>query len=274
MCLACHTQEEIAEACGVSRVTVTEKLDVLSKLSAHEKATKLAANFDDDFAPSIEVNQHNELIDGYHRWTAHKLAEVENINVKVTTTVSDNEFLGLAIERNSIHGLQLSHSDKQRMARQLYLAKTHDRAALQKLLSVSAALLSNWLSDIDQAEREERNRKIQELYLACYTAEENSERINEGQKLVEKETKAFLLSSDLKKIGKPSFSEDDFAPPIYNVWAFAKKTNEVSHFGNSEQRIVENLLWLYTEPFDIVVDPFGGGGSTIDVCKKRLQFGQ
>lgn len=28
---------------------------------------------------------------------------------------------------------------------------------------------------------------------------------------------------------------------------------------------------MYTEPFDLVVDPFGGGGSTIDVCKQRLR---
>ena len=45
----------------------------------------------------------------------------------------------------------------------------------------------------------------------------------------------------------------DYSPPIYNVWSFAKKSNEVSHFGNSEQRIVDNLLYLYTEPFDIFV---------------------
>jgi DNA modification methylase len=34
---------------------------------------------------------------------------------------------------------------------------------------------------------------------------------------------------------------------------------------------VDNLLYLYTEPFDIVVDPFAGGGATIDICKKRLR---
>ena len=28
--------------------------------------------------PPIEVNQHNEIIDGWHRWTAHKKAEVES----------------------------------------------------------------------------------------------------------------------------------------------------------------------------------------------------
>ncbi len=67
------------------------------------------------------------------------------------------------------------------------------------------------------------------------------------------------------KSPKVNFQEDEFQTPIYNVWAFGKKTNEVSHFGNSEQRIVDNLLYLYTEPFDIVLDPFAGGGSTIDV---------
>jgi len=65
--------------------------------------------------------------------------------------------------------------------------------------------------------------------------------------------------------------QDDFAPPLYDIWSFSKLTNEVEHFGNTEARIVENLLYLYTQPFDVVVDPFAGGGSTIDVCFKRMR---
>jgi len=34
-----------------------------------------------------------------------------------------------------------------------------------------------------------------------------------------------------------NFNDSDFTPPLYNLWTFAKKTNNVSHFGNSEQRI-------------------------------------
>ena len=34
---------------------------------------------------------------------------------------------------------------------------------------------------------------------------------------------------------------------------------------------MDNLLYLYTQPFDVVADPFAGGGSTIDICKKRLR---
>jgi|SRR5579863_3197147 len=77
--------------------------------------------------PPIEVNQHNELIDGWHRWTAHKKAKADTIRATVTKTVNDAEFLELAIERNALHGLQLSQADKRNMARQIYHATGRSR---------------------------------------------------------------------------------------------------------------------------------------------------
>jgi DNA modification methylase len=50
----------------------------------------------------------------------------------------------------------------------------------------------------------------------------------------------------------------DFDPPIYNIWKQQDKTIGSSHFGNSEVRWLDNLLYLYTKPFDIVIDPFAG----------------
>ncbi len=40
----------------------------------------------------------------------------------------------------------------------------------------------------------------------------------------------------------------DFEPPIYNIWKQQTKTEGSSHFGNSEVRWVDNLLYLYTAP--------------------------
>ncbi len=118
--------------------------------------------------------------------------------------------------------------------------------------------------------REERKEKIFQMYLACHTQQEIAEAVGLPQQTV---ADSLPKLTDLEKSVKifSSFSDPDFEVPIYNVWTFAKKTNEVSHYGNSEVRIVENLLYLYTDPFDIVFDPFGGGGSTIDVCKKRIR---
>ncbi len=90
-----------------------------------------------DVLPPIEINQHKILIDGFHRWTAHRSAEAETIKAVVTETASDAELLGLAIERNAAHGLQMSGEDKKQMALTLYSAKAYDRAGLQKLLSVT-----------------------------------------------------------------------------------------------------------------------------------------
>lgn len=165
----------------------------------------------------------------------------------------------------------MSQADKKKMAIKLY--STGDRNAerkkeLSQLLSVSVRAVTGWVSDLDQAEREERKAVILDMWQRCYTAEEIGQAVGLSRQSLEKDELPQLLENILK-IAKVQFSESDYAPPIYNVWAFGKKTNETSHFGNTEQRIVDNLLWLYTEPGDIVVDPFGGGGSTLDVCKQR-----
>jgi len=221
--------------------------------------------------PPIEINQRNELIDGWHRWTAHKKLELSDIHVEITTTSSDAELLELAIQRNAIHGRQLSQDDKKEMARKLYLANQdkYSKDNLVKLLSASKSSIYSWLSDIDKAEREKRKKIIREMWMACYTEEEIANIVKVSQDTVNKEV--LQINTDLEKSVKVNFFEEGWTPPIYNVWTFAKKTNDVKHFGNSEQRILDNLLYLYTNPLDIIIDPFGGGGATIDVCKNRMR---
>jgi hypothetical protein len=123
------------------------------------------------------------------------------------------------------------------------------------------------VADLDQAEREARKEKIKELFLQCFTAEEIGKAVGLHKDSANDEVCRF--SENIPKSVKVTFSEESWKAPIYNVWAFGKKTNKTGHFGNTEQRIVENLLWAYTDPLDIVIDPFGGGGSTLDVCKER-----
>lgn len=76
---------------------------------------------------------------------------------------------------------------------------------------------------------------------------------------------------DKRLLIKANHMDEHYQPPVYNIWKKQDKTNSVSHFGNSEITWLDHLLYLYTNPFDIVVDPFAGGGSTIDLCKMRLR---
>lgn len=254
--------------------------------------------------PPIEVNQFNEIIDGWHRWTAHKKEGAETIQVTVTKTASDAEFLELAISRNAKHGLQLSLIDKKKMAVRIYglhaFASQRERQEkkvhLAQILSVSIDTIQRWTDRTDKDVKAELRQKAFDLWMSCHTQDEIAEAIGYAQKTVanflkscgfSKEPQVRLITEtddsqdeDEKGLGRFKLTKEqvasadhaiEFDAPIYNVWKQQDKTLASEHFGNSEVRWVDNLLYLYTQPFDIVVDPFAGGGSTIDICKKRLR---
>jgi len=227
--------------------------------------------------PPIEVNQHNELIDGWHRWTAHKKAGKKEIEITTTETRSDAHLLELAIERNAMHGLQLSQEDKKEMARRIYHVtpereRDEKKKQLAKILSVSERTVRNWLSRIDKDTKAARDKRIFDMWLACHTQEEIAEVVGCDKATVNRILEDLLQNGKLSDLQHAAASHlTDFDPPIYNIWKQQEKTPGANHYGNSEIRWVDNLLYLYTQPFDVVVDPFAGSGSTIDICKKRFR---
>jgi hypothetical protein len=266
------TIQQQAETINVSDVVFRD--DLYPRLETSARTVQTYAE-DLDVLPPIEVNQQNELIDGWHRWTAHKKAQAETIQVVVTETKSDAELLEKAIERNATHGLQLSQEDKRNMARQIYHAtpereRDAKKAELARILSVGERTVRGWLSRIDKDAKEQRDRRIFEMWMASYTQEEIAEAVGEKKQRVSE-----VICPDLANLPKADKSAaehaTDFEPPIYNIWKQQTKTAGSSHFGNSEVRWVDNLLYLYTNPFDVVVDPFAGGGSTVDICRKRMR---
>ena len=226
-----------------------------------------------DVLPPIEINQRNELIDGYHRWTAHKKKNVADIAVIVTKTVSDADLLKRAITANAKHGLQLSIGDKKRMAVKLYETKESTKEELAELLSVTVRAVSGWVQNIDDARKEEVREKIFSMWLACYTDQEIGDTVEHTQQSINKKIPTLQLLENFPKVVKLSLSyqDADWSPQLYDIWNFKNNANSTKHFGNTHVAIVDNLLYRFTQPFEIVVDPFGGGGSTIDICKKRLR---
>jgi hypothetical protein len=224
-----------------------------------------------DVLPPIEVNQHGILIDGFHRWTAHRKVEAAVIRATVTETVSEQQVYALAIRRNAAHGWQMDEGSKRQAAVRLYGAGTGlSKDDIATTLSVSVRSVNGYLSDIDRDLRERRKQRIFDLWMACATQEEIAADTSLPQQTVTGLLpKLEELPNSVKVMA--AYAEADWQPPVVNVWTYAKKSNEVGHFGNSEQRILDNLLYLYTDPFDIVLDPFAGGGATIDVCRRRLR---
>jgi hypothetical protein len=243
-----------------------------------EKNARTVDQYAEDLTvlPPIEVNQHRELIDGWHRWTAHRKAGADSVPAIVTETTGEAHFLELAIRRNAAHGLQLSLEDKKDMARRIYNGTSEreregKKTALASMLSVDISTVRRWLSRIDKDAKEARDKRIFASWLACRAQQEiaEAEGVSVGTINSTLDSFSFAHLPDSEKAAANHAT--DFQVPIYNVWKQQDKTPGGSHFGNSEVRWVDNLLYLYTDPLDVVVDPFAGSGSTADVCRKRFR---
>jgi DNA modification methylase len=70
-----------------------------------------------------------------------------------------------------------------------------------------------------------------------------------------------------EKRSSAEFGQSPACRQHFDIWQFGQADGESSYFGRMPPQVVENLLWFYTDPGDIVVDPFAGGGTTIEVAK-------
>jgi hypothetical protein len=220
----------------------------------------------------ISVSSDFKLLDGKHRWlgyrTAFETQPDREIRAFVYPATTAHEQFQIAVELNSQHGYQLSDDDKRQCAITMFgMNLSYDTIA--KRLSVGKRKVTDWLSRTVKETKERQAKQIWEMYLACRTQEEIAGAVGLAQQACAQKLQVLQEQFYQNQNGKSAFSDDTFERPIYNVWKTQDKSNAVSHFGNSEQRWLENLLYLYTDPLDIVVDPFAGGGSTIDACKRR-----
>ena len=216
-----------------------------------------------EFLPAIKINQNNILIDGFHRWKAHQLAGVEEISYEVIETESEKELKKLAYQLNSNHGLQLSNDEKRKYAQEMFGDMSVKE--LSTLLGVSEKSINRWTETQAKAQKEDRDRHVVELYLKAWNTQES---IADSVGVLRQTITNIINNAkkrQLSEIGK------NFKPLLYNIWNTPKQDNDRKHFGAFPEVFMENLIHYHTEPLDIVYDPFGGGGTTADVCKRMFR---
>ena len=90
---------------------------------------------------------------------------------------------------------------------------------------------------------------------------------------ISEESKTWELISDLKKIDEKS--EELPLLEATTLWDFPRQSYGKTPKGNNKYPgvtpalLIWNLIWRYTDPGDLVVDPMCGSGTTIDVCKEE-----
>jgi hypothetical protein len=93
---------------------------------------------------------------------------------------------------------------------------------------------------MDKDAKEARNKRIFDLWLACWTQEEIAEELSTPQKSVDDVIKTFSENGKPANLAKSDRAvadhATDFDPPLYNIWKQQEKTRGSNHFGNTETR--------------------------------------
>lgn len=86
------------------------------------------------------------------------------------------------------------------------------------------------------------------------------------------------LIRDVERACRPFLVEPELPPDSrqhFDVWSFQNVAPDLDggrFFGRMPPQVVENLLWFWTEPGQMVVDPFAGSGTTLDVAERMGRF--
>lgn len=214
--------------------------------------------------PPIVVARDGVLVDGYHRWQAHVREGMETVPAVNLGDLTDSEILTESIKRNATHGQQLTSNDKKRMADLLYRRGVRDLTAISALLSIRSSTAQEYVRDARRDEKQAQQTAAWDLWLDCQTQLAISEELDVPQATLSK------WLSDFQSVGKwiePPASRQDF-----DVWRFQMNDRDgggqQSYFGSLAPQIMENLLWFFTEPGDVIVDLFAGSGTAVDVAKR------
>ena len=304
----------------IDQVQFKKEFYTRTESKSPSKVQEYSKSIEDGGFPPILLNHEKFLLDGWHRWMAHKERKLKTIEVEILDT-SEMDIYTIrrkAASANCRHGQPQTIKEIDKLIRDEYRSKLEDldqkgRAELKQEMAIdysrSIAYVRDVTSRIDKDLKTELRETAFNMWMACHSQQEIADEVGYSEPAIREflnllrnrknattgenavssenplltETQEFegeetqdtnslgTYTIDRRLLLKASHIDEHYKAPIYNVWKQQNKSNTVSHFGNSEIIWLDNLLYLYTNPFDIVIDPFAGSGSTIDLCKDRLR---
>lgn len=217
--------------------------------------------------PPIIIARGCVLVDGFHRWQAHRREGAKTIQAEDLGNLTDIEIFRESIRRNSTHGFQLEEKDKERdasiMWEKLAFLDVGERyKELCTLFSVSRSTMERWTKETRKTEKEEKQTKAWDMWLNCVSERQIAETLR-----VDHVTISNWL---VKKRQMTEFHQVPSSLQCFDVWGFehVDKSAGGKIFERMPSQVMENLLWMITDVGSIVVDPMAGSGTTIDVAKR------
>ena len=163
-----------------------------------------------DALPPIEINQHNELIDGWHRVRAAKHANRTEI-AYVVETEDDDDLADKMWAANLRHGVQYTRGQ-----RQTHGLKLHERGLKANVIAtrvgVSASSVYNWTKELRDKEKEERDAEIARLREEGMTQQQIADEVGVRQSTVAEiieNSKTGKIDKEPESVAEPTIEPDE-----------------------------------------------------------------
>ena len=163
-----------------------------------------------DVLPPIEINQHNEVIDGWHRVLAARHANRTEIAYVVVETKDDDDLSDRMWESNLKHGVQYTRDQ-----RQTHGLKLHERGLAAKVVAqrvgVSASSVYSWTKELREKIKEERDSEIQRLRDEGLTQQEIADELEIGRSTVAEivgDSKTGISDNEPESVAEPTIEDD------------------------------------------------------------------
>ena len=255
----------------------------------------------EEFPPVVLEAETNRLLDGKHRLEAHKKAGVADISATWVTVPDDMSAKYFAATLSARHGDRLCNADIKTLAEIEFEADpTIDPTKWGRGLGVSKSSVYRWVSHILERERTSRGSKAWRLAQLGWTQEEIGARLGVDRSLVSLDVNNSHLGKIHETLGEhwnekgiaevanrlnlsltdayaaaldglddaDRFARLNIKSQPYDVWQFPSCHDLMGdqHPGRIPGQLVAHVLYFFTQPGDLVIDPMAGSGTTADAC--------
>jgi DNA-binding CsgD family transcriptional regulator len=254
----------------------------------------------DEFPPLVVEEGTDRLLDGKHRLEAYKRAGVSEVRVERRAVPDGMSARYFAASLSARHGDRMSNADLKQLALDEFEADpTMSAAEWARRLGLSERTVSGWVGHITNRAREERTAKAWRLSALGWTQQEIADRLDVARTTVTADVKngesAVSGIRDLLGRGVPhadvatrfnlpdqlvwqaaldGLDDADRLARLgikvqpYDVWQFPSCHDLMGdrHPGRIPGELVCHVLYFFTKPGDLVVDPMAGSGTVLDAC--------
>lgn len=253
------------------------------------------------FPPIVLEAGTGRLLDGKHRFEAYKQAGREEILAEWHVVPEGMTPKYYAATLSAAHGDRLSNADLRALAEEEFEANPGMSAAeWGRRLGVPERTVRRWVSHITERWRRSREVQAWHLYRLGWTNEEIGHRLGVTEGAIRADRKNGHLADFTNVLG-PDWNEkglqqeaerlgipliDAWAAALdglpdeerlrrlgiklqpYDVWLFSgcHELMGGKHPGRIPGELVCHVLYFFTKPGDLVIDPMAGSGTTLDAC--------